>query len=264
MSEEKVREFTPYASQALTLAREEADRLNHDFVGTEHLLLGLIKLGQGVAVNVFRVMSIDLEVVRMEVEKQVGIGPDQKTIGDVPYTPRVKKVLALAAKQANTLNCTCVGTEHLLLGLLYEGEGIAARILKNFGVDIERVRQEVLKELNPNLQKSREENKHQEPELPKTTNEPRTDEEIVELIFRDIVGDKVVADVLAGSKSIDTMREIIRRKPAQMVEVSMVCADKSVSVSISQNLVRLSVYCSSTKGLNVSQFGRLLFSLSED
>jgi ATP-dependent Clp protease ATP-binding subunit ClpC len=143
--------FTPRAQQVLALARKEADRFNHNFVGTEHLLLGLIKLGQGVAVNVLQKMGLDLETVRMEVEKQVGTGPDQKMIGNIPYTPRVKKVLALAAKEAKNLNHTYVGTEHILLGLLREGDGVAARVLKNLDVDIEQTRQEILKELDPNF-----------------------------------------------------------------------------------------------------------------
>ena len=143
--------FTPRAQQVLALARKEADRFNHNFVGTEHLLLGLIKLGQGVAVNVLQKLGLDLETVRMEVEKQVGTGPDQKMIGNIPYTPRVKKVLALAAKEAKNLNHTYVGTEHILLGLLREGDGVAARVLKNLDVDIEQTRQEILKELDPNF-----------------------------------------------------------------------------------------------------------------
>jgi len=143
--------FTPRAQQVLALARKEADRFNHNFVGTEHLLLGLLKLGQGVAVNVLQKMGLDLDSVRLEVEKQVGTGPDQKQIGNIPYTPRVKKVLALAAKEAKALNHTYVGTEHILLGLLREGEGVAARVLKSFDVDIEQTRQEILKELDPNL-----------------------------------------------------------------------------------------------------------------
>src|SRR5690242_10996878 len=115
MSEEQaMNNFTPRAQQVLALARKEADRFNHNFVGTEHLLLGLIKLGQGVAVNVLQKLGLDLETVRMEVEKQVGTGPDQKMIGNIPYTPRVKKVLALAAKEAKALNHTYVGTEHIL------------------------------------------------------------------------------------------------------------------------------------------------------
>jgi ATP-dependent Clp protease ATP-binding subunit ClpC len=151
MSDEAMNNFTPRAQQVLALARKEADRFNHNFVGTEHLLLGLIKLGQGVAVNVLQKMGLDLETVRLEVEKQVGTGPDQKVLGNIPYTPRVKKVLSLAAKEAKALNHTYVGTEHILLGLLREGDGVAARVLKSLDVDIEQTRQEILKELDPNF-----------------------------------------------------------------------------------------------------------------
>ena len=141
--------FTPRAQQVLALARKEADRFHHNYVGTEHILLGLIKLGQGVAVSVLQKMGLDLETVRGAVEKQVGIGTDTKTQGSIPYTPRVKKVLALAGKEAKVLNHSYVGTEHILLGLLREGEGVAARVLKSLEIDIERTRQEILKELDP-------------------------------------------------------------------------------------------------------------------
>jgi len=152
MSEqEAMSNFTPRAQQVLALARKEADRFNHNVIGTEHLLLGLIKLGQGVAVNVLQKLGLDLDTVRLEVEKQVGTGPDQKMMGSIPYTPRVKKVLALAQKEAKALNHTYVGTEHILLGLLREGDGVAARVLKNLDVDIELTRKEVLKELDPNF-----------------------------------------------------------------------------------------------------------------
>ena len=143
--------FTPRAQQVLALARKEADRFNHSYVGTEHLLLGLIKLGQGVAVNVLERMGLELEAVRMEVEKEVGSGPPQKATGNIPYTPRVKKVLALANKEAKALNHSYVGTEHLLLGLLREGEGVAARVLKRLEVDIQRTRNEILAEIDPNF-----------------------------------------------------------------------------------------------------------------
>jgi len=98
-SEHELGNFTPKAQQALALARREADRLNHNFVGTEHLLLGLIALGQGTAVNVLTKMGLDLETIRIEVEKWVGTGPDEKMVGNIPYTPRVKKVLALATRK---------------------------------------------------------------------------------------------------------------------------------------------------------------------
>ena len=143
--------FTPRAQQVLALARKEADRFNHSYVGTEHLLLGLIKLGQGVAVNVLERMGLELDAVRMEVEKEVGTGPPQKSTGNIPYTPRVKKVLALANKEAKSLNHSYVGTEHLLLGLLREGEGVAARVLRRLEVDIQRTRNEILAEIDPNF-----------------------------------------------------------------------------------------------------------------
>ncbi|MDR0534381.1 MAG: ATP-dependent Clp protease ATP-binding subunit [Verrucomicrobiales bacterium] len=146
--------FTPRAQQVLALARKEADRFNHNYVGTEHLLLGLIKLGQGVAVNVLQKMGLDLETVRMEVEKQVGSGPDTKISGNIPYTPRVKKVLALAGKEAKALHHSYVGTEHILLGLLREGDGVAAHVLKSLDIDLNRARNEVLKELDPNFEAS--------------------------------------------------------------------------------------------------------------
>src|SRR6202046_272537 len=141
--------FTPRAQQVLALARKEADRFNHNHVVTEHLLRGLIKLGQGVAVNVLQKMGLDLETVRMEVEKHVGSHPETKMVGNIPYTPRVKKVLALAGKEAKALNHSYVGTEHILLGLLREGEGIAARVLKSLEGEPVRTRNEILRELDP-------------------------------------------------------------------------------------------------------------------
>ena len=144
-------DFTPRAQQVLALARKEAERFDHNYVGTEHLLLGLIKLGEGVAVNVLQKMGLDLERVRLEVEKHVGPHPETKMIGNIPYTPRVKKVLALAGKEAQALHHSYVGTEHILLGLLREGEGIAARVLKSLEVDPARTRNEILKELDPNF-----------------------------------------------------------------------------------------------------------------
>ncbi|MFH0954162.1 MAG: ATP-dependent Clp protease ATP-binding subunit [Verrucomicrobiota bacterium] len=148
--------FTPRAQQVLQLARKEADRFNHGYVGTEHILLGLIGLGQGVAVNVLQKMGINLETVRLEVEKAVGVGPETKTVGNVPFTPRVKKVLALAGSEARALNHAYVGTEHILLGLLREGEGVAARVLKNLNVDLDKTRIEIMKELDPNYDPSSE------------------------------------------------------------------------------------------------------------
>ncbi len=155
--------FTPRAQQVLQLARQEADRFNHGYIGTEHLLLGLIALGQGVAVSILRRMGLDLETVRLAVEKAVGVGADMKTVGNVPYTPRVKKVLALAGTEARAMNVEFVGTEHILLGLLREGEGVAARVLANLNVDLEKTRQAVLKELDPNYEPGISPEREEEP-----------------------------------------------------------------------------------------------------
>jgi ATP-dependent Clp protease ATP-binding subunit ClpC len=144
--------FTPRAQRVIQLARREADNFNHPYVGTEHLLLGLIALNEGVAVSVLEKMGVSLEAVRLEVEQAVGQGPETKTVGNVPFTPRAKKVLQLAIAEAQALNHSYVGTEHILLGLLREGEGVAAQVLRNLEVDIEAVRTEVMKELDPNFE----------------------------------------------------------------------------------------------------------------
>jgi ATP-dependent Clp protease ATP-binding subunit ClpC len=143
--------FTNRARQVIILARKEADRFNHNYIGTEHILLGLIKLGEGVAVNVLRRMGLDFETVRLEVEKAVGTGPETKMIGEIPLTSRAKKVIEYAVEEAKQLHHSYIGTEHLLLGLLREGEGVAARILKNLDVNLEEVRNEILKELESGI-----------------------------------------------------------------------------------------------------------------
>jgi hypothetical protein len=144
--------FTPKALKALALAREEAVRLHHSFVGTEHVLLGLIKVGKSVASNVLERMGLDLESTGREIERQIGVGPDEKVAGHVPYTPRVKRVLSFAGKEAQALSHQDVGTEHILLGLMREGDGVAAQVLKTFEVDLEKTRTEILRELDPNFQ----------------------------------------------------------------------------------------------------------------
>jgi len=144
--------FTPRAQRVIQLARREADNFNHPYVGTEHLLLGLIALNEGVAVSVLEKMGVSLEAVRLEVEQAVGQGPETKTVGNVPFTPRAKKVLQLAIAEAQALNHSYVGTEHILLGLLREGEGVAAQVLRNLEVDLDSVRNEIMKELDPNFE----------------------------------------------------------------------------------------------------------------
>src|SRR5246127_2560625 len=216
MSEEAMNNFTPRAQQALALARKEADRFNHNYVGTEHLLLGLIKLGQGVAVNVLQKIGLDLETVRMEVEKLVGTGPDQKMIGNIPYTPRVKKVLSLAAKEAKALNHTYVGTEHILLGLLREGDGVAARVLKNLDVDIEQTRQEILKELDPNFASAEESGSGESSEKPTPEKKGEIKTPALKAFGRDLteIARKNEMDPVIGRKSeIERVIQILCRRP---------------------------------------------------
>lgn len=145
--------FTNRAKQVIKLAKKEAQRLNHNYLGTEHVLLGLLKLGQGVAVNVLRNLNIDFETVRAEVEKEVGYGPEIQVYGDPALTGKVKKVFEFANEEAANLNHNYVGTEHLLLGLLRQTDGVAAQVLENLNVNLKEVRKEVLKELEAfNLQ----------------------------------------------------------------------------------------------------------------
>lgn len=145
--------FTNRAKQVIKLAKKEAQRLNHNYLGTEHLLLGLLKLGQGIAVNVLRTMNVDFDIVREEVEKIVGYGPEVQVYGDPALTGKVKKVFEFANEEALNLNHNYVGTEHLLLGLLRQLDGVAAQVLENLSVDLEEIRKEIIRELESfNLQ----------------------------------------------------------------------------------------------------------------
>ncbi len=136
--------FTDRAKKVMNLARQEAQRFNHEYLGTEHILLGLVQEGSGVAANVLKNMGIDLNKIRTEVEKIVKTGPSMVTMGQLPFTPRAKKVLELSMEEAGNLGHNYIGTEHLLLGLIKENEGIAAQVLINLGVKLEDVREEVL------------------------------------------------------------------------------------------------------------------------
>src|SRR3984957_10855686 len=136
--------FTDRARKVMQLANQEAQRLNHEYIGTEHILLGLVKEGSGVAANVLKNLDVDLRKIRLEVEKLVQLGPDMVTLGKLPQTPRSKKVIEYAMEEARNLNHNYVGTEHLLLGLLREQEGVAAQVLMNLGMKLEDVREEVL------------------------------------------------------------------------------------------------------------------------
>jgi len=136
--------FTDRARKVMALANQEAQRFNHEYIGTEHILLGLVKEGSGVGANVLKNLDVDLRKVRLEVEKLVKSGPEMVTMGKLPQTPRAKKVIEFAIEEARSLNHNYVGTEHLLLGLLREHDGVAAQVLMNLGLKLEEVREEVL------------------------------------------------------------------------------------------------------------------------
>ncbi len=136
--------FTDRARKVMGLARQEAQRLNHEFIGTEHILLGLVQEGSGVAANVLKNLDVDLKKIRTEVERLVKAGPNMVTLGQLPFTPRAKKVLELALEEASSLGHNYIGTEHILLGLIKEKDGKAAKVLTNLNVKLETVREEVL------------------------------------------------------------------------------------------------------------------------
>src|SRR5438270_13933287 len=139
--------FTERARKVLTLAQEEAQRFNHNYIGTEHLLLGLVREGEGVAAKVLSNLGIELTKVRSAVEFIIGRG-ERQVVGEIGLTPRAKSIIQLAVDEARRLGHPYIGTEHLLLGLIREGEGIAAGLLESLGVSLERVRDEVLKVLS--------------------------------------------------------------------------------------------------------------------
>ncbi|MFH1878475.1 MAG: ATP-dependent Clp protease ATP-binding subunit [Candidatus Omnitrophota bacterium] len=136
--------FTERARKVILLAKEDAKRLNHDYIGTEHILLGLVKEGEGVAAAVLTSLGLDSENIRQEVERLVQPGPNRVISNDIPFTPRAKKVIELAMDEARNLGHNYIGTEHLLLGLIREGDGVASQVLINMGLDLKSVRDEVL------------------------------------------------------------------------------------------------------------------------
>src|SRR4051794_6939400 len=145
--------FTDRARKVMQLANQEAQRFNHEYIGTEHILLGLVKEGSGVAANVLKNLDIDLRKIRLEVEKIVQTGSGEMvSMGKLPHTPRAKKVIEYSIEEARNLNHNYVGTEHLLLGLLREQEGVAAQVLMNLGLKLEDVREEVLNLLGHNME----------------------------------------------------------------------------------------------------------------
>ncbi len=139
--------FTDRARRVVVLAQEEARMLSHNYIGTEHILLGLIHEGEGVAAKALESLDISLEAVRAQVEEIIGQG-QQAPSGHIPFTPRAKKVLELSLREALQLGHSYIGTEHILLGLIREGEGVAAQVLQKLGADLNRVRQQVIQLLS--------------------------------------------------------------------------------------------------------------------
>ena len=144
--------FTDRARKVMQLANQETQRFNHDYIGTEHILLGLVKEGSGVAANVLKNLNIDLRKIRLEVEKLIQSGPDMVTMDRLPQTPRAKKVIIYSMEEARNLNHNYVGTEHILLGLLRVQEGVAAQVLVNLGLSLDGVREEVLSLLGQTME----------------------------------------------------------------------------------------------------------------
>src|SRR5512136_2555654 len=139
--------FTERVRKVIYLARDEANRLQHDYIGTEHLLLGILRLGEGIAAEVLQRLEVDSEQIQQTIENMVKPTGGTLTVGEIPLTPRAKRVLELSVEEARFLGHSYVGTEHLLLGLIREGEGVAARVLLELGVDRKRVREEIMKSL---------------------------------------------------------------------------------------------------------------------
>ncbi|HZR19752.1 MAG TPA: Clp protease N-terminal domain-containing protein [Verrucomicrobiae bacterium] len=147
---ELLQNFTPRAQKVIELAQKQAVRLGHSFIGTEHVLLGLLELGQGIACTVLLRFGVQYEAMRKEMERLIPFGDSSLSSRPPTPTPRVEKVLSWAKKEADTLRHQYIGTEHLLLGLLSEPDGVAARLLQGFDVNLKRARREIIRELDPN------------------------------------------------------------------------------------------------------------------
>src|SRR5712672_2394567 len=201
--------FTDRARKVMQLANQEAQRFNHEYVGTEHVLLGLIKEGTGVAANVLKNLDVDLRKIRNEVEKIVQAGPDMVTMGKLPQTPRAKKVIEYAIEEARNLNHNYVGTEHLLLGLLREHDGVAAQVLMNLGLKLEEVREEVLNLLGAGVEN--EEPASQE----KQTNKGKSKTPALDSFGRDLTElarEGKLDPVIGRSNEIERVIQVLSRR----------------------------------------------------
>jgi len=206
--------FTERARKVMSLARREAQRLHHEYIGTEHILLGLVLEGQGVAANVLKSMQIDLDRLRREVEKIVKPGPAAEPSVQIPFTPRAKKVVELALEEATTLNHNYIGTEHLLLALLREQEGIAAHVLRSLGVKLEDVREEVIEFLGgPSEQE--EEADEEQPQEPQQQPQGKSKTPALDTFGRDLTDSARRGDldpVIGRANEIERVVQVLSRR----------------------------------------------------
>ena len=200
--------FTDRVQRVIIIAQEEAKRLNHDYVGTEHILLGLVGLGEGVASKVMQNLGLDARRVRAEIEKLVGTGDNIMLLGEIPFTPRAKKVLELAVEEAQTMGHSYVGTEHVLLGLIREEEGIAARVLENLNVRIDDVREEVINLIGEEHQTTS--NEQQRPAAKGKTKTPTLDEFGRNLTM--LAHEGKLDPVIGRSEEIERLIQILSRR----------------------------------------------------
>ncbi len=209
--------FTDRAQRVILIAQEEAKRLNHDYVGTEHILLGLIALSEGVASQVFQNLGIDLRKVRAEIEKIVGTGDNMMLLGEIPFTPRAKKVLEYAVEEAQHMSHSYIGTEHILLGLIREEEGVAARVLENLGLKLETVREEVLSILGEMEQKDsqKEQQAPQSKSHGHTATKTKTKTPILDEFARDMTQmakEGKLDPVIGRANEIDRLIQVLGRR----------------------------------------------------
>lgn len=194
--------MTDRCRRCVILSQEEARLLSHSYIGTEHILLGLIQEGEGVGAHALKSMGIELENVRKHVEETIGRGRQQVTSGHIPFTPRARKVLELALREALQLGHNYIGTEHLLLALIREGEGVGAQTLVKLGADLNRARREVLQLLNPPRKKK-------DPEVTLAVDEPMTLEQ-----FRELEGRKLGDVIAEGSMTLNEVHENLFGTPS--------------------------------------------------
>jgi ATP-dependent Clp protease ATP-binding subunit ClpC len=207
--------FTDRARKVMALANQEAQRFNHEYIGTEHILLGLVKEGSGVGATVLKNLDVDIKKLRLEVEKLVKSGPDMVTMGKLPHTPRAKKVIEFAIEEARSLNHNYVGTEHLLLGLLRETEGIAAQVMMNMGLRLEDVRQEVLNLLGAGVDTNESAGLDMKMGGPTISGKPKSKTPALDSFGRDLTqlaADNELDPVIGRKREIERLIQILCRR----------------------------------------------------